>query len=187
MSDKETLLTNRMAGNHLPLVDLFGSRILMKGKRRKPSRYSQKIAEEICDRLMQGESLRQICAGQQPPAARRTILYWLAQKQEFRQLYMAAREVQADLLADEILAIADQNGDDWLKKSKRGSGEEQWVLNTEHVQRAKLRIDARKWLIARLAPKKYSLNELEEQQASQSLNEGWQVQWLEGEEGKEDN
>lgn len=48
---------------------------------------------------------------------RRTILYWLANKQEFRQLYAAAREIQADLLAEEILAIADQNEELLAEKS----------------------------------------------------------------------
>ena len=175
-------LANIGATDPLPATDLFGGQPPTKRTGKKPRPYNDKLAEDICNRLMQGESLRQICAGNEPPAVRRTILYWLANKQEFRQLYAAAREIQADLLAEEILAIADQNEEDWVKKAKRGSADEQLVFNTEHVQRAKLRIDARKWLIARLAPKKYGLVDGEGQPDNQQLAEPWQVQWLVGEE-----
>lgn len=182
MSDIKKPLANIRLTDPLLATDLFGGEPPTKRTGKKPRPYNDKLAEEICQRLMQGESLRQICAGDEPPAVRRTILYWLANKQEFRQLYAAAREIQADLLAEEILAIADQNEEDWVKKAKRGAVEEQLVFNTEHVQRAKLRIDARKWLIARLAPKKYGLTEIEDQPDVQASSEGWQVQWLVGEE-----
>lgn len=182
MSDIKKPLANIRPTDQLSPTDLFGGQPPTKRTGKKPRPYNDKLAEEICQRLMQGESLRQICAGDEPPAVRRTILYWLANKQEFRQLYAAAREIQADLLAEEILAIADHNEEDWLKKLKRGSIDEQLVFNTEHVQRAKLRIDARKWLIARLAPKKYGLLDEQGQTDNPPISEPWQVQWLVGEE-----
>src|SRR5271169_4511560 len=51
----------------------------------RPSAYSDKIAEAICDRLVDGESLRAICADPGMPA-RATVFRWLASNQEFRNL-----------------------------------------------------------------------------------------------------
>lgn len=58
--------------------------------------------------------------------------------------------MQADLFADEILEIADETGTD-LTTDDKGK------VTVEHevVARSRLRVDARKWLMARLAPKKY--------------------------------
>ena len=56
--------------------------------------------------------------------------------------YALAREAQADKLFKECLEIAD-----------RGSESEN--ENPQRIQRDRLRIDARKWMAARLAPKKY--------------------------------
>jgi hypothetical protein len=69
-----------------------------------PSEYSAEIAETICERLMNGESLRAICADSAMPA-RATLFRWLASNHEFRQLYVLARQRQAEDLAYEILKI----------------------------------------------------------------------------------
>jgi hypothetical protein len=50
------------------------------------------------------ESLRAICADPAMPA-RATLFRWLASNQEFRQLYVLARQCQAEDLAYEILEI----------------------------------------------------------------------------------
>src|SRR4051794_16693229 len=60
-----------------------------------------------------------------------------------------ARAAQADHFADEIIAIADDTSGDWIERD----GE--LMVNHEHIQRSRLRVDARKWLMARMAPKKY--------------------------------
>jgi hypothetical protein len=62
----------------------------------------------------------------------------------------AARELQADYLAEEMLEIADDGRNDW---TKREDGID--AVNAEVVQRSRLRVDARKWLMAKLQPKKY--------------------------------
>jgi hypothetical protein len=49
--------------------------------RGRPSEYSDKIAEAICERLLNGESLRAICADPAMPA-RATVFRWLARNQE---------------------------------------------------------------------------------------------------------
>ena len=101
---------------------------------------------------MAGKGLREILAADGMPSMS-TVFRWLAEDEEFRQLYAAAREVQATILADEILEISDDGRNDWMKRTV---GEiEIDVPDHEHIQRSKLRVDSRKWLASKLAPKKY--------------------------------
>jgi hypothetical protein len=70
-------------------------------------------------------------------------------------MYTAAREAQADYIAEELLEIADNATNDWMER-RRENGSITMVLNGEHVQRSRLRIDTRKFLLAELQPKKYA-------------------------------
>lgn len=74
-----------------------------------------------------------------------------------------AREDQADTLADEILEIADESENDTYEVDL-GDGVIIQKENREVVNRSRLRVDARKWVAAKLKPKKYgdySRNETE--------------------------
>jgi hypothetical protein len=64
-------------------------------RRGRKSDYHAEIAETICNRLVNGESLRAICADPAMPA-RATVFRWLASNQEFRRSYALARECQAE-------------------------------------------------------------------------------------------
>jgi hypothetical protein len=70
---------------------------------------------------------------------------------EFVQQYARARELQADYHIDEIVEIADDSTNDYMQ-DKDSAG---YKLNGEHIQRARLRVDTRKWVASKLAPKKY--------------------------------
>lgn len=111
------------------------------------------IQNEICRRLTEGESLRTICATEGMPS-KSTVMRWLADDEEFRGLYAAARTLQADILTDEILDISDNGSNDWMQR-KREDGSTDEVVNHEHISRSRLRVDSRKWLASKLAPKKY--------------------------------
>jgi hypothetical protein len=78
----------------------------------------------------------------------------LREHEEFREQYAQAREAQADTWADEIVEIADDGSNDWLARS-HGEDDEGWRVNGEHIQRSRLRVDARKWLMGKASPKKY--------------------------------
>jgi hypothetical protein len=84
------------------------------------------------------------------------VLKWLANGDhpDFVAQYARAREAQADHFADEILEIADDGTNDWTTR-RNGDDEEYEVVDHEHISRSKLRVDARKWLMAKMAPKKY--------------------------------
>ena len=118
----------------------------------RPSKYSDGLAEEICGLLAEGQSLAEICRRNDMPA-RATVYRWLADDDGFRDRYARAREAQADRFADEILEIADDATNDWVERHQ--GGETIRVVDHEHIQRSRLRVDARKWLMAKLAPKKY--------------------------------
>lgn len=119
-------------------------------KRGKPALlYDPKVGDEICERLTNGESLRRISADSHIPAAS-TIFKWLIANEGFAEQYARAREAQADTLADEIIDIADDTEFDTTTGKDGGE-----VANTEWISRSKLRVDARKWVAAKLKPKKY--------------------------------
>lgn len=117
---------------------------------RSGTRYSPQLALAICEELLEGRSLRSICADEGMPSPS-NVFVWLAQHAEFRELYTRARQVQADILLDEILDIADDDSGDLIMK-QNGSGP---FPNPRSIQRARLRIAVRRWLLAVLIPKKY--------------------------------
>lgn len=79
---------------------------------------------------------------------------WLASHAEFRDQYASAREAQADYYAEEIIEISDDATNDFMLR-KNNSGEDELVENKDVLARSRLRVDTRKWLMARMAPKKY--------------------------------
>jgi len=119
----------------------------------RPSKYSQQLADAICELLVDGKSLRTICSTAKMPN-RSTVIRWLAENEAFRNHYARARELQADTLAEEILDIADKAVlGERLKKDGKGKVLERQT--GDMVERSKLMIDARKWYAGKLQPKKY--------------------------------
>jgi frataxin-like iron-binding protein CyaY len=116
----------------------------------RPSGYTQEIGDSICDRLAEGESLRSICRDDAMPAMS-TVFRWLATDESFAEQYARAREEQADALADEIVAIADESD-----VATKVDGEQVTLaLDATAIARNRLRVDARKWVAAKLKPRKY--------------------------------
>ncbi|MHC2462104.1 terminase small subunit-like protein [Bradyrhizobium embrapense] len=122
----------------------------------RPSDYSLELAALICDRMAEGESLRTICKAEDMPA-RSTVFLWLAAHKEFSDLYARATDARAHLLAEEILEISDDGRNDTYK-------DDDGHVITDHdvIARSRLRVDSRKWLAARLAPRKYGDRVLQE-------------------------
>jgi hypothetical protein len=115
----------------------------------RPSDYTQAMADEICERLAEGESLRGICRDEEMPS-KTSVFRWLASNEAFRDQYAYAREVQAETLADEIITIADDGTNDTYVDDNGNVRTDQEVIG-----RSRLRVDARKWLAGKMAPKKY--------------------------------
>lgn len=115
----------------------------------RPSDYSEDVAADICQRLAGGESLTKICGPDDMPHVS-TVYRWIGKHETFRDIYARAREDQADTLADEILKIADEDpATVFLEKTG------QLAIDGAAIAHQRLRIDARKWVAAKLKPKKY--------------------------------
>ena len=118
------------------------------------SDYTDEIADEICERLADGESLRSICKSEGMPSVS-AVMRWLAKDEysAFREQYIRAREAQADLIFDEMIDIADDSTNDWMLRE--GGENPGYELNGEAIRRTQVRLDARKWVLGRMSPKKY--------------------------------
>lgn len=118
----------------------------------RPSDYTEETAQAICSLLAEGHSLVEIgrMEGMPNPA---TVYRWVGAREDFRERYARAREAQAEHFMDEIIDIADDARNDWMDRATKDGVVT--VLNTEHISRSKERIDARKWVMAKLNPKKY--------------------------------
>jgi hypothetical protein len=104
--------------------------------RGRPSVYSDAMAEEICNRLAVGESLKSICQDDGMPDERAVRRWSLDPDHPFSPRYARAREYGFQRMADELLEIADG-------------------ATPEDVQSARLRCDTRKWMLAKMLPKVY--------------------------------
>lgn len=114
----------------------------------RPTDLTQQLAEEICDRIACGETLPQICRDEHMPAEA-TIRRWARAEGPFREAYARAREEQMHAWSDEIVTISDDGSRDYVLEdgTKR--------VDHDHIQRAKLRVDTRKFLMAKIAPKAF--------------------------------
>lgn len=113
-----------------------------------PFDWTPEIEEEILVRIMRGEAVCKICGpGRDDWLPGDTVFYKrLASDPEFADRYARAREVQAETLAGQILDIADDSSAD---RTLDGA------VNSENIQRSRLRVESRKWLAAKLLPKRY--------------------------------
>lgn len=118
----------------------------------RPTIYTQELADEICEHLALGESIRTVCAPKHMPSIQ-TFFRWLREKPEFSEQYARAKQESADAMAEDIIDIADDGSNDWMERHYRDQTE--WVTNGEALQRSKLRVDTRKWLMAKMKPKRY--------------------------------
>jgi hypothetical protein len=141
--------------------------------------FDQSVADEICDRLVEGESLRKITLDEQMPSAS-TVFKWLKENADFAEQYAHAREAQADTLADEILDIADDGSNDWMGDKDEEDGT---TYNGDAVARSKLRVDARKWVASKLKPKKYGDKQLIGSDPDNPLPAGFILKGVPGGEG----
>lgn len=132
-------------------------------KEGRPTAYSKEMADEICERMASGQSLRHICSDQYMPAIS-TVMLWRAKDKAstddndnpykgFSEQYEIAQEARFYYHADELLDIADDGTNDWMERVDKDGNESGWQVNGEAIQRSRLRVDARKWMLSKLLPK----------------------------------
>ena len=108
-----------------------------------------KAFNHILREIENGRPLRRILKQDKDMPNTETFYKWVDGDEEKTKLYQRACKDRADLLFDEILEIADDSSLDEIEFKGRT------LENKEFVSRSKLRVDARKWVVARLNPKKY--------------------------------
>lgn len=118
-----------------------------------PSTYAQDLADEICQRLSEGEPLTWICRDEHMPA-RRTVSDWRRAHPEFDVAFLSAREEGYDVIAQDCVEIADDGSRDY-KEEMDGHGGTRVVVDHDHIQRSKLRVDTRLKLLAKWDPRRY--------------------------------
>ena len=106
----------------------------------RPSIYSQDLAAKICGRIAGGEPLTVVCRDEDMPC-HRTVMNWAFHtdlvQDDFLQMYRRARQLQADIWADEIVELAEE------------------AVDGPSAQVARIKIDARKWACSKINPAKY--------------------------------
>lgn len=119
-------------------------------------RYSDAIARKLCERIMEGQSLKEVCEDPRMPSVR-TVTRWFADPRlaDFREMYYFSRRIQAEIRVDEIFEIADNTSNDWKEKFDKDGNFLEMVPDGEAIQRSRVRIDTRKWFAARLVPRLY--------------------------------
>lgn len=121
----------------------------------RPSKYTQQLADLICERLSEGQSLRTVCKEEDVPSAQ-TVFSWMRIYPKFLEQYARAKQESADAMAEEIMDISDDGTNDWMEDQYMKGKSPGWKVNGEAVQRSKLRVDTRKWLMSKMKPKKYA-------------------------------
>lgn len=122
-----------------------------KNKGGRPSSYNQEIADRICElTATHSIGIRRLCKQYPDLPNPDTIFSWRIKYKQFSEQYAEAKRNQVEILVEEILDIADDKSNDTMTND-----EGKVVCNTEYLNRSRLRIDTRKWLASKLAPKIY--------------------------------
>lgn len=129
--------------------------VKVRKKMGRPSKYSDQLADEICNRMAEGESLLKICKDEHMPT-RASIHNWLLATDSdgnktyanFFDKYEIAVALRADHMFDQIEQIADNSEEVVRKGAEKKS--------SAYAQTQRLRVDSRKWYLSKIMPKKFS-------------------------------
>ena len=100
------------------------------------SQFAQETFDQVCDYIADGGSMREWCKAEENRPAPSTIVKWSELGDSQREQYVRAQQRRAEKWAEEIVEIADDAPKD-------------------DVNKARLQVDARKWIASKLLPKKY--------------------------------
>lgn len=109
----------------------------------------KEIVDFVCNEIADGKSLRSVLSNNEDMPARKTFLEWVDNNEEICNQYARAMALRAENIFEDILKIADSQEDDVIDVDGI------MVTNHDAIQRARLRVDSRKWILAKMVPKKY--------------------------------
>jgi hypothetical protein len=102
----------------------------------------ERISTEVLHEMRSGLSAFKACKLAGVPQS--TFCRWVDEDSQLAEHYARAREDLIEMIATEIMEISDQD-------VGMTDGKKDWAA----VQKHKLQVDSRKWLLSKLAPKKY--------------------------------
>lgn len=142
--------------------------------RGRPTKYTPEIADEICRRMSEGQTLNTICSDPRMPS-RPTVLRWKnADVDGFLDRFTRAREDLIDHWEDELMDVADDGRNDYVERMSK-SGETYTAFSKENVERSKLRVDARKWMLSKLRQAKFGDKIEQTHKADEGFLMAWQM------------
>ena len=115
------------------------------------TKQKQKIFDNICNNVVKNKiSFNK--AIEESEITLMTFYKWLIKSESFKEIYKYAREIRSDVLFEEIIEIADTTEEGTkTKDTPKGVITETGDM-TDH---RRLKIDARKWVVSKMNPKKY--------------------------------
>lgn len=129
----------------------------------RPTIYSEKLAQRICDLVSTHDlGLPKLCRQYPDLPEPQTINAWRREKPEFSSKYAQAKMEQSELMAESITDIADDLAE--CVYHEHGTPK----VDSGMVAMARLKIDTRKWLASKLAPKIYGDKKLPETDSNES-------------------
>ena len=115
--------------------------------------YSPEQIEEkfslVLSEIERGKSVVSILEDGNTITSRKEFYRWLDEDETKRHRYARACEIRAEKIFEEIIEIADDASQDAIY-TERGP-----VENKEFVNRSRLKVDARKWVLSKMNPTKY--------------------------------
>lgn len=122
-------------------LDQHGHRDEYEAAKVRPVHVDEDVANEVIYRIAKGETFKQIHdSDPENLPDRMRFKDWMKSHPELSIKYHTALALRAEGSIDEAEAIADESLDDWTT-DRHGNP----VINTEAIQRSKLRIEIRKW------------------------------------------
>ena len=118
------------------------------GSGRKPV-FTQEHKDQVIEYMRQGLSTMQI-EKQDGMPSHALIFKWVGTDPDFRDKYIEAKRIQAFMMAEQILHIADNSEHDVIKNEE---GKE--VTNHGVIARDRERIKTRMWLMERMLPRQF--------------------------------
>lgn len=113
-----------------------------------PTKKTDKVVEEVLKRLSLGEPLSAICRSHDKFPSRQVWMDWCDKDESLRIAYARARELGEDVIAEECLAIIDE-------EPERIVGDSGNRIDPGDVANRKLRYEGRLKLLAKWNPKRW--------------------------------
>ena len=115
------------------------------------NKITPEIEQQICGMISDGLSFRCACA--KIECSPSTFITRVNADKTLSEQYTRSINIRTELWAEEIVDIADDNSFDTKEIERNGQVLE--VVDHDHINRARLRVDARKWVMSKMLPKKY--------------------------------